>query len=50
MKVYGVLEVCNQIFLTSTLVEADWFNLDPGRFTAGKRAPVTHLIEFWVGH
>jgi hypothetical protein len=49
MKTNGGVVVQTHIFLTSALVEGEWSNSRPGRFTSGEGAPVTHWIGGWVG-
>jgi hypothetical protein len=42
------VDVQIHIFLTSALVEGEWPNSHPGRFTPGESAPGTHWIGGWV--
>jgi hypothetical protein len=47
MKAYREADVQKQIFLTSALLEDEWSDSRPGRFTPGERAPGTHWIGDW---
>jgi hypothetical protein len=40
MKTYGGVDVYIHVFLTSALVEGEWLDSRPGRFTPGERAPL----------
>jgi hypothetical protein len=48
MKTYGVVDVLNQVLLTSALVGDEWSASRPGRFYPGERAPGTHWTVSWM--
>jgi hypothetical protein len=50
VKVYRVLDVYMQNYLTSVLVGDEWWVSRLGRFNPEVKAPNTRRIESWVGH
>jgi hypothetical protein len=49
MKMYRVVQVYFQSFLTSALDGVDWSDSQPGRFNSGESALSTHWTGGWVG-
>jgi hypothetical protein len=49
MKACGGVDVHIHVFLTSALVGGEWSASRPGRFTPGKKTPITHWTGGWVG-